>query len=76
MDHFKEVGIASKVNIKIKLRKIAYPNKTYLCAPYKKVNMKDVENGRATKFARSSKQIPSYFDMWMHYIYSMIVLKQ
>jgi len=37
---FKEFNIASKVNIKNKLCKIAYPNITSLCAPTKKVKKK------------------------------------
>jgi len=40
MNQFKEVDIAGKVNIKTKLRKIAYPDKTSLCPLVEKVKTK------------------------------------
>jgi len=35
---------------------------TFLCAPQQKVKKKGVEKGHPTKFARSTKSIPSYFE--------------
>jgi len=59
---FKKVDIAGKVNLKNKLMEIAYPDMTSLCTPTSKVKTKGAENGRVTKFARSTKRIPSYFE--------------
>jgi len=45
MNRFNEVDIASKVNIKAKLREIAYPNKTSLCPQSEKVETKGAQKG-------------------------------
>ena len=54
--------MAGKINIKAKLREIAYPNKTSLCPPTEKVKTKGAQKGRQSKFGRSTKRIPSYFE--------------
>jgi len=50
LKRFKNVDIVGKVNIKKR------------CAPTSKVKTKGVETGCATKFARLTKRIPSYFE--------------
>ncbi|XP_068503615.1 uncharacterized protein [Phaseolus vulgaris] len=60
---FKELDVAGKVNIKTKLREIAFPEKTSIYAPQDKVKTKGVvKMARPTKFMRSTKRIPSYFE--------------
>jgi len=54
--------IVGKVNIKNKLHEIAYFDMASLCALMSKVKIKGVEKGCVTKFARSTKRIPSYFE--------------
>lgn len=61
MNRFKEVDFVGKVNIKAMLREIEYPNKTSLCPPIEKVKTKGAKKGRTTKFVKSTKWIPSYF---------------
>jgi len=62
MNQFNEVDMAGKINIKAKLREIAYPDKTYLCPPREKVKTKGAQKGRQSKFGRSTKRTPSYFE--------------
>jgi len=59
---FKEVDVASKVSIKIKLEGIAFPKKTSIYTLHDKVKTKGVVKARPTKFMRSTKRIPSYFE--------------
>ncbi|XP_068501365.1 protein FAR1-RELATED SEQUENCE 6-like [Phaseolus vulgaris] len=60
---FKELDVAGKVNIKSKLQDIAFPEKTSIYAPDHKVKTKGaVKMSRPTKFMRSTKRIPSYFE--------------
>ena len=60
---FKELDVAGKLNIKTKLWEIAFPEKTYIYAPHDKVKTKGVVKiARPTKFTRSTKRIPSYFE--------------
>jgi len=60
---FKELYVAGKVNIKTKLQEIAFLEKTYINAPHDKVKTKGaVKMVRPTKFMRSTKRTPSYFD--------------
>ena len=58
---FKEVDIASKVNIKTKFQEISFPEKSFIYVPHDKVKTEGVVKARPTKFMRSTKQIPSYF---------------
>ncbi|XP_068477380.1 PKS-NRPS hybrid synthetase cheA-like [Phaseolus vulgaris] len=46
MNRFKEVDMAGKINIKAKLREIAYPDNTSLCPPREKVKTKGALKGR------------------------------
>ncbi|XP_068466719.1 uncharacterized protein [Phaseolus vulgaris] len=62
MNRFNEVDMAGKINIKAKLREIAYPDNTYLCPPREKVKTKGALKGRQSKFGKSTKRIPSYFE--------------
>ncbi|XP_068504159.1 protein FAR-RED IMPAIRED RESPONSE 1-like [Phaseolus vulgaris] len=62
MNQFNEVDMAGKINIKAKLREIAYPDKTSLCPPTEKVKTKGAQKGRQSKFGKSTKRIPSYFE--------------
>ena len=62
MNRFKEVDMVGKINIKAKLREIAYPDNTSLCPQREKVKTKGALKGRQSKFGRSTKQIPSYFE--------------
>ena len=60
---FKELDVAGKFNMKSKLQEIAFPEKTFIYTPNDKVKTKgDVKMTRPTKFLRSTKQIPSYFE--------------
>ncbi|XP_068486332.1 uncharacterized protein [Phaseolus vulgaris] len=60
---FKELDVAGKVNIKSKLQDIAFPEKTSIYTPDHKVKTKGaVKMSRPTKFMRSTKRIPSYFE--------------
>ncbi|XP_068504613.1 uncharacterized protein [Phaseolus vulgaris] len=60
---FKELDVAGKVNIKSKLQDIAFPEKTSIYAPDHKVKTKGaVKMSRPTKFMRSTKRIPFYFE--------------
>ena len=52
MNRFNEVDMAGKINIKAKLREIAYPDKTSLCPPKEKVKTKGAQKGRQSKFGR------------------------
>ncbi|XP_068471255.1 uncharacterized protein [Phaseolus vulgaris] len=60
---FKELDVAGKVNIKSKLQDIAFQEKTSIYAPDHKVKTKGaVKMSHPTKFMRSTKRIPSYFE--------------
>jgi len=55
MNRFNEVDMVGKINIKAKMREIAYPDKTSLCPPREKVKIKGAQKGRQSKFGRSTK---------------------
>jgi len=60
---FKELDIAGKVNIKTKLQEIAFPEKTFINTTHDKVKTKGVvKMARPTKFMRSTKRTPYYFE--------------
>ena len=50
LSRFKQVDICGKVTIKNKLREIAYPNMTTLCAPVNVVKTKESQKSQANKF--------------------------
>ncbi|XP_068498558.1 uncharacterized protein [Phaseolus vulgaris] len=56
------VDMCGKVTIKNKLREIAYPDMTTLCAPLNVVKTKGSQKSQTNKFQRSTKRIPSYFE--------------
>ncbi|XP_068492229.1 uncharacterized protein [Phaseolus vulgaris] len=58
MNRFNEVDMAGKINIKAKLREIAYPDKTSLCPPREKVKTKGAQK-QGIYFGDSSDQINS-----------------
>ncbi|XP_068492246.1 uncharacterized protein [Phaseolus vulgaris] len=62
LSRFKQVDMCGKVTIKNKLREIAYPDMTILCAPLNVVKTKGSQKSQANKFQRSTKRIPSYFE--------------
>ena len=51
-----------KVNIKSKLREIVYPDETSLYPQNEKFKTKGAQKRRQSKFDRSTKRIPSYFE--------------
>ena len=60
---FKELDVAGKVNIKTKLQEMAFPEKISINAPHAKVKTKGVVKMVCpTKFIRSTKRMPSYFE--------------
>ncbi|XP_068487107.1 uncharacterized protein [Phaseolus vulgaris] len=62
LSRFKQVDMCGKVTIKNKLREIAYPDMTTLCAPLNVVKTKGSQKSQTNKFQRSTKRIPSYFE--------------
>jgi len=62
LNYFKEVDIAGKVTIKSKLREVAYPDMTSMCAPPNKVKIKGSQKIQSNRFNKSTKCEPSYFE--------------
>jgi len=59
---FDEVDIAGKITLKGKMREIAYPDMTSLCPPLERVKTKGSQKSKQTRFEKSSKRDPSYFE--------------
>ena len=57
---FEKLDVCSKVSLKSKLRKIAYPDLNSMCAPPKKVKTKYAQKKSMTKKQRSTKRDLSY----------------
>ena len=59
---FHEIDMCGKVTMKAKLREIAYPEQTSMCAPPEKVKTKGGQKRSQRKEERSTKRAPSYFE--------------
>ncbi|XP_014621688.1 uncharacterized protein LOC114381599 [Glycine soja] len=59
---FKELDVCGKVTLKSKLRKIAYLDLNFMCAPPEKVKTKGAQKRPVTKQQRSTKCDPSYWE--------------
>ncbi|KAL5169636.1 Protein FAR1-RELATED SEQUENCE 5 [Glycine soja] len=59
---FEEFDVCGKVTQKSKLQKIAYPDLNFMCPPPEKVNTKGAQKKPMTKYQRSTKRDPSYWE--------------
>ncbi|KAL5165939.1 Protein FAR1-RELATED SEQUENCE 5 [Glycine soja] len=59
---FDELDVAGKVNLKSKLREIAYPDHNSICPPPSKVNTKGAPKKPMKRSQTSTKRDPSYWE--------------
>ncbi|KAH1203059.1 hypothetical protein GmHk_17G049385 [Glycine max] len=59
---FEELDVSGKVNLKSKLREIAYPDHNSMCPPPSKVNTKGAPKKPMKRSQRSTKRDPSYWE--------------
>ncbi|RZB74634.1 putative protein FAR1-RELATED SEQUENCE 10, partial [Glycine soja] len=59
---FDELDVAGKVNLKSKLREIAYPDHNSMCPPPSKVNTKGAPKKLMKRSQTSTKRDPSYWE--------------
>ncbi|KAH1207862.1 Protein FAR1-RELATED SEQUENCE 5 [Glycine max] len=59
---FDELDVAGKVNLKSKLREIAYPDHNSMCPPPSKVNTKGAPKKPMKRSQTSTKRDPSYWE--------------
>ena len=59
---FDELDVSGKVNMKSKLREIAYPDHNSICPPPSKVNTKGAPKKPMKRSQRSTKCDPSYWE--------------
>ncbi|KAH1197210.1 hypothetical protein GmHk_18G051047 [Glycine max] len=59
---FDELDVSGKVNLKSKLREIAYPDHNSMCPPPSKVNTKGALKKPMKRSQRSKKRDPSYWE--------------
>ena len=58
---FEKLDVCGKFTLKIKLRKIAYPDQNSMCPPLAKVNTKGALKKPMNRNLRSTKRDPSYW---------------